>query len=188
MASVESVPAYLHPGVPVSHPPHLEGDPSLATEILPGPPSLASLQQANLPRKDNKKPTVPYSYLPGSDPGTTYTTHFTVGSVSAAPTAMDGSRRKRARLDKGYVCKHPPYTRTANLTVNLSLLPAHSPSRRPAPQNLFQRLSLRRHTRQQCWRQVSTCFRSQSRSGSASRGPYRTAGSRRFVIASLVGL
>lgn len=105
MASVESVPAYLRPGVSVSHPPHLEGDPSLATEILPGPPSLASLQQPTVPRKDNvKNPAVSYSYLPGSDPGTTYTTHFTVGTVSAAPTDMDGTRRKRARLDKGYVC------------------------------------------------------------------------------------
>ncbi|RDX42656.1 hypothetical protein OH76DRAFT_86840 [Lentinus brumalis] len=103
MASVEGVPAYLHPGASVSQPPHLEGDPSLATEILPGPPSLATIQQAasGIPKKDNKKPTVTYSYLPTSDPGTTYTTHFALGSISAAPTDMDGTRRKRARLDKG---------------------------------------------------------------------------------------
>ncbi|KAI0710388.1 hypothetical protein C8T65DRAFT_708234 [Cerioporus squamosus] len=101
MASVEGVPAYLQPGASVSQPPHLEGDPSLATEILPGPPSLASIQQAVIPKKDHKKPTVTYSYLPASDPGTTYTTHFALGSISAAPTDMDGTRRKRARLDKG---------------------------------------------------------------------------------------
>ena len=106
MASVESLPAYLHPGVPVSHPSHLDGDPSLATEILPGPPSLTTIQQPSVPRKDNNKtPTLSLSYLPSSDPGTTYTTHYTVGSASAAPTDMDGTRRKRARLDsKGYVC------------------------------------------------------------------------------------
>ena len=103
MASVEGVPAFLHSGVSVSQPPHLEGDPSLATEILPGPPSLAALQQAVIQKKDHKKGSVTYSYLPASDPGTTYTTHFALGSMSAAPTDMDGTRRKRARLDKGYV-------------------------------------------------------------------------------------
>lgn len=104
MASVESVPAFLQPGVSVSQPPHLEGDPSLATEILPGPPPLASLHQAAILKKDPKKPSVTYSYLPASDPGTTYTTHFALGLVSAAPSTMDGTRRKRARLDKGCVC------------------------------------------------------------------------------------
>ncbi|KAM5535620.1 hypothetical protein V8D89_010787 [Ganoderma adspersum] len=101
MASVESIPAYLQPGVSVSQPPHLEGDPSLATEILPGPPSLASIQQAGLPRKDHKKAAVSFSYLPSADPGTTYTTHFAMNPLSAAPVDIDGTRRKRARLDKG---------------------------------------------------------------------------------------
>ncbi|KAI0637273.1 hypothetical protein C8Q77DRAFT_558604 [Trametes polyzona] len=100
MASVESVPAYLHQGVSVSQPPHLEGDPSLATEILPGPPPLGSIQQAGLPRKDHKKATIAYSYLPASDPGTTYSSHF-ASALPAASTDMDGARRKRARLDKG---------------------------------------------------------------------------------------
>ncbi|TBU28935.1 hypothetical protein BD311DRAFT_662317 [Dichomitus squalens] len=101
MASVESAPAYLQPGVSVSQPPHLEGDPSLATEILPGPPPLASIQQAGVPRKDHKKSSVSYSYLPSADPGTTYTTHFAMTALSAAPADLDGARRKRARLDKG---------------------------------------------------------------------------------------
>ncbi|OSD02774.1 hypothetical protein PYCCODRAFT_1435055 [Trametes coccinea BRFM310] len=100
MASVESVPAYLHPGVQVSQPPHLEGDPSLATEILPGPPPLSSIQQAGLPRKDHKKTAIAYSYLPASDPGTTYASHI-ASIIPAAATDMDGPRRKRARLDKG---------------------------------------------------------------------------------------
>ncbi|KAI0747830.1 hypothetical protein C8Q80DRAFT_1168672 [Daedaleopsis nitida] len=117
MASVESVPAFLQPGVSVSQPPHLEGDPSLATEILPGPPPLASLHQAGLPKKDPKKPSVTYSYLPASDPGTTYTTHFAQGLVSAAPSAMDGSRRKRARLDKGVESSRSQRASARNLAV-----------------------------------------------------------------------
>jgi hypothetical protein len=42
------VPVYMPPGVPVVQPPHLEGlsDLSLSTEILTGPPSLLSVQQA----------------------------------------------------------------------------------------------------------------------------------------------
>ena len=104
MASVESLPAYLLPGVPVVQPPHLEGDPTLATEILPGPPSLSSVQQTGLPRKDHKKTVSAPSYLPTSDPGTTYGGHM-VSPVSATMTAadLDGPRRKRARIEKKYV-------------------------------------------------------------------------------------
>ncbi|KAI9056681.1 hypothetical protein FKP32DRAFT_1440872 [Trametes sanguinea] len=113
MASVESVPAYLHPGVQVSQPPHLEGDPSLATEILPGPPPLSSIQQAGLPRKDHKKTAIAFSYLPASDPGTTYASHIAsiIPAAAAAATDMDGPRRKRARLDKG-----TPHVTPANFT------------------------------------------------------------------------
>ncbi|CCM02914.1 uncharacterized protein FIBRA_05028 [Fibroporia radiculosa] len=81
MASVESVPAYMLPGVPVVQPSHLEGDPSLATEILPGPPSLLSIQQAGLPRRDHRKTVSIFSYLPTSDPGTTYTGHMETGKI-----------------------------------------------------------------------------------------------------------
>ncbi|KAG6816942.1 hypothetical protein H0H87_001457 [Tephrocybe sp. NHM501043] len=70
-AAKASVPAYMLPGVPVFHPPHLEGDSSLATEILPGPPSLVSTQQAML-KRDPKKPSTAFSYLPPADPGSTY--------------------------------------------------------------------------------------------------------------------
>ncbi|KAF9818920.1 hypothetical protein IEO21_02458 [Rhodonia placenta] len=76
MASVESVPAYMLPGVPVVQPAHLEGDPTLATEVLPGPPSLISVQQAGQPRKDHRKTVAVFSYLPSSDPGTTYSGHL----------------------------------------------------------------------------------------------------------------
>ncbi|GJE97073.1 hypothetical protein PsYK624_132830 [Phanerochaete sordida] len=99
MASVEGIPACLHAAATVTHPPHLEGDPALATEILPGPPPLSTVQQPGQLKKDHKKtPFVP-SYLPTSDPGTTYG----IGAVStmATPTEVDGPRRKRARLDKG---------------------------------------------------------------------------------------
>jgi hypothetical protein len=91
--------AYLLPGVSVVQPPHLEGDPVLATEILPGPPSLISVQQsAN--RRDPKKPTAPvFSYLPTSDPGTTYS-GLMAGTLTGNQE-IDGSRRKRARIDKG---------------------------------------------------------------------------------------
>lgn len=70
MASA-SIPAYLLSGVPVLQPSHLEGDASLATEILPGPPSLVSVQQSVL-KRDPKKPLMAFSYLPSSDPGSTY--------------------------------------------------------------------------------------------------------------------
>ncbi|KAL0071640.1 hypothetical protein AAF712_001497 [Marasmius tenuissimus] len=71
MSSTASLPAYLLPGVPVLQPPHLEGDASFATEILPGPPPIASVQSSIL-KRDPKKPATMYSYLPASDPGTTY--------------------------------------------------------------------------------------------------------------------
>ena len=97
-ASAASVPAYLLPGVQVIQPPNLEGDATLATEILPGPPSITSIRQ---PKKiDARKPhTIPLSYLPLSDPGTTYT--GLAGGIM--PLQDTGSRRKRARVDRGYV-------------------------------------------------------------------------------------
>jgi hypothetical protein len=92
-----NVPAYLLPGVLVAHPPHLEGDPALATEILPGPPSLVSTQQL-AQKRDPKKPNTVISYLPVSDPGSTYS-GLMAGTL--AGQEVDGPRRKRARVDKG---------------------------------------------------------------------------------------
>lgn len=101
MASVEGIPACLFAAPTVTHPPHLEGDPALATEILPGPPPLASIQQPAQSKKDHKKASLALSYLPTSDPGTTYGAN-TVSSMAAA-AEVDGPRRKRARLEKGCV-------------------------------------------------------------------------------------
>lgn len=70
------------------------------------PPPLASVQHAGVPRKDHKKTTQSLSYLPTSDPGTTYGAN-TVSMMAAAATEVDGPRRKRARLDK--VCVIPPH-------------------------------------------------------------------------------
>ncbi|KAA1478587.1 hypothetical protein DENSPDRAFT_809774 [Dentipellis sp. KUC8613] len=105
MASVASVPAYMLPGAQVVQQPRSNldtGDPSLATEILPGPPSLFSVQQAAV-KRDPMKPTPLLTYLPQHDPGTTYSGISTgplVGSLETNPE-VDGPRRKRARVDKG---------------------------------------------------------------------------------------
>ncbi|KAF8906018.1 hypothetical protein CPB84DRAFT_1889744 [Gymnopilus junonius] len=96
MATTASLPAYMLPGVAIHQPPHLEGDASLATEILPGPPSVASLQQ-NALKRDPRKPSLAYSYLPPSDPGSTYSglTHGTLIGQD-----LEGPRSKRSRVDK----------------------------------------------------------------------------------------
>ena len=104
MTSVEAIPACLLAAPTVTQPPHLEGDPALATEILPGPPPLASVQQHGQPKKDHKKVPLAVSYLPTSDPGTTYGANTV--STMAAVAEVDGPRRKRARLEKGYVLAH----------------------------------------------------------------------------------
>ncbi|KAI0798104.1 hypothetical protein C8Q75DRAFT_740632 [Abortiporus biennis] len=120
MASVEGLPACLLASVPVMQPPHLEGDASLATEILPGPPPLLSLQQTGQSRKDHKKTAPAFSYLPVSDPGTTYTGHMVAPVVTtAAPTLneVDGPRRKRARVDKGSASGRAQRASARNLTA-----------------------------------------------------------------------
>lgn len=99
MATTASLPAYLLQGVTIHQPPHLEGDSTLATEILPGPPSLVSAQQA-AQKRDPRKPSTVYSYLPLSDPGSTYSglMHGTLIGQD-----LEGHRNKRSRVDKGYV-------------------------------------------------------------------------------------
>lgn len=104
MASTASLPAYALPGVPVHQPPHLEGNPSLATEILPGPPPLVSAQQS-AQKRDPKKPTISFSYLPPSDPGSTYS-GLMHGTLIGQDLLTEGSRVKRSRSEKAYVPYH----------------------------------------------------------------------------------
>ncbi|KAI9509944.1 hypothetical protein F5148DRAFT_1183357 [Russula earlei] len=104
MTSVASVPVYMLPGAPALPPPRsaLEtGDPNLATEVLPAPPTLSSVLQAS-GKRDPRKPVPTMSYLPQRDPGTTYAGVLTgpiIGSLESIPE-VDGPRRKRVRLDK----------------------------------------------------------------------------------------
>lgn len=105
MTSVASIPVYMLPGAPVLQPPRsaLEtGDASLATEVLPAPPTLSSVLQAS-GKRDPRKPVPTMSYLPQHDPGTTYAGVLTgpiIGSLESIPE-VDGPRRKRVRLEKG---------------------------------------------------------------------------------------
>jgi hypothetical protein len=106
MTSVETVPPFLQATVPILQPSHLEGDPTLATEILPGPPSLLSVQQSAV-RKDTKKPSFALSYLPTSDPGSTYSVLGLAHTPTVVSMGVDGPRRKRPRTSK--VCVPLPF-------------------------------------------------------------------------------
>lgn len=89
------------PGVSVVQPPHLEGDASLATEILPGPPPAATIQQMAL-KRDPKKPSMAYSYLPPSDPGSTYS-----GIMHGTLVGLDPEGCSKRAKDKGCVLRLP---------------------------------------------------------------------------------
>lgn len=102
MASTARMPAYMLPGVDIQHPAHLEGDASLATEILPGPPSLVSAQQS-AQKRDPRKPSTAYTYLPHSDPGSTYSGLMHGTLIGHEP--VEGPRAKRSRLDKACVLR-----------------------------------------------------------------------------------
>lgn len=111
------------PGAPALQPPRsaLEtGDPNLATEVLPAPPTLSSVLQAS-GKRDPRKPVPTMSYLPQHDPGTTYAGVLTgpiIGSLESVPE-VDGPRRKRVRLEKGYVLKCSPCVRRQVLLRSL---------------------------------------------------------------------
>jgi len=96
MTSVASIPVYMLPGAPALPPPRsaLEtGDPNLATEVLPAPPTLSSVLQAS-GKRDPRKPVPTMSYLPQRDPGTTYAGVLTgpiIGSLESVPE-VDGPR------------------------------------------------------------------------------------------------
>ncbi|KAJ8508532.1 hypothetical protein ONZ45_g9203 [Pleurotus djamor] len=94
-ATAASLPSYMMPGVPVVQPPHLDGDSSLATEVLPGPPSIASVQQAALKGAVKK----PVSYLPPKDPNSTYAALLAITPQASLPQ-VEGPRTKRMRTDR----------------------------------------------------------------------------------------
>ena len=102
MATTAGLPVYMLPGVPIRQPTHLEGDSSLATEILPGPPSLLSAQQS-AQKRDPRKPSIAYSYLPPKDPGSTYSgiMHGTLVGQE-----LDGPPTKRSRIDRRCVLSY----------------------------------------------------------------------------------
>lgn len=104
-----TVPVYLLAGAPVLQQPRAgqdSGDPSLATEILPGPPQVSSVKQTAA-RRDSKKYAPLVSFLPQHDPGTSYAgmaaAPVTGTGILEANLEVDGPRRKRARVDKGCV-------------------------------------------------------------------------------------
>ncbi|KAF8514024.1 hypothetical protein JB92DRAFT_2920657 [Gautieria morchelliformis] len=98
-APLSTQPAYMLAPVTAVHPPDLEtDDPSLATEVLPAPPPLASIVGQ---RRDShlRRPTQVFSYLPASDPGTTYS--GLMGGLGLVLVPEEESRlRKRARTEK----------------------------------------------------------------------------------------
>jgi len=123
MTSVETVSSVLQASVPISQPSHLEGDPALATEILPGPPSLLSVQQSAV-RKDTKKPSFALSYLPTSDPGSTYSVLGLAHTPTIVSMGVDGPRRKRPRTSKVCVSVSFNHSSCANPVVFFSFLTA----------------------------------------------------------------
>ncbi|KAL1691417.1 hypothetical protein GGG16DRAFT_124900 [Schizophyllum commune] len=97
MVATPGLPPALLAQVPVSQPAHLEGDNSLATEILPGPPSVQSARLAALKRDPHSK-KAQYLYLPAADPGTSYAgiAGFGFANEVDEPVETNGKRSKTA--------------------------------------------------------------------------------------------
>ncbi|KAF8919486.1 hypothetical protein CPB85DRAFT_1276864 [Mucidula mucida] len=123
MASTASTPTYMLPGVAVCQPEHLEGDATLATEILPGPPPLLSVQQSA--QKRDAKHSIVYSYLPASDPGTTYS-----GIVHGTLIGQDSLEAlgKRTRVEKSAVTGRAQRASARNQPQQVSALDPPVPS------------------------------------------------------------
>ncbi|GJJ12447.1 hypothetical protein Clacol_006689 [Clathrus columnatus] len=116
--------AYLFEPIAVVQPPELEtDDPSLATVVLPAPPPL------NSQRRDYRRPQNIFSYLPASDPGTTYSGLMGGLGLTLIPPEDEGGRlRKRQRTDRNFVSRsihssHPsvvqPQPQPASSTAKL---------------------------------------------------------------------
>ncbi|KAF8502553.1 hypothetical protein BU17DRAFT_58719 [Hysterangium stoloniferum] len=122
-------PAYLFEPIVAVHPPDLETeDPTLATVILPAPPPLASI---NGQRRDShlRRSAQVFSYLPASDPGTTYSGLMGGLGLSLIPEE-EGRLRKRPRTDKSSINTRAQRSsaRGLNPTASTSLLPPLEPS------------------------------------------------------------
>ncbi|KAF8590137.1 hypothetical protein K439DRAFT_1657461 [Ramaria rubella] len=119
------------PAAPVSavHPPDLEtDDPSLATEVLPAPPPLASITGQRR-ASHLRRPAQVFSYLPATDPGSTYT--GLMGGLGLVLVPEDEGRlRKRARTDKSTINNRAQRAsaRSLNPTVAHGLLPPQEAS------------------------------------------------------------
>ncbi|KIJ29854.1 hypothetical protein M422DRAFT_268631 [Sphaerobolus stellatus SS14] len=101
-SSLSAQKAYLLEPITVIQPPDLEtDDPSLATVILPAPPPLTSIS-SNRKESHVKRQNL-ISYLPASDPGTTYSGLMGGLSLNLAPSEEEGRLRKRARTERRYV-------------------------------------------------------------------------------------
>ena len=105
-STVTSLPACFLPPfpLPLEAPVALDGvDISLATEVLPAPPPLF-VPNSKRPSDYLRKKVLP-SYLPSTDPGSTYNAGTGVIVVEDASveeeTADQGSKRKRQRTEKG---------------------------------------------------------------------------------------
>lgn len=162
MASATEVEACLNEPVTVLGHSGLESDATLATEVLPGPPPLLTVQHS-FQKRDLKKPV--YSYLPATDPGTSY-----CGSAHGTTSQPDPS--SDLLRDKGYVLLLCPsllltYPSSFCTCPNLTLLgPSIFPTRyNPWSQNSTgrgQRASARNHNGQ------STVVTNQQPASSAS--------------------
>ncbi|KDQ20354.1 hypothetical protein BOTBODRAFT_27778 [Botryobasidium botryosum FD-172 SS1] len=97
------LPACLLPPFPpvLKAPLQIDGsDPSLSTEVLPAPPPISFIQVP--PKRDLKRPYI--SFLPTSDPGTTYGTGAaSTLALGAAPDDPIRRTAKRARVEKTHL-------------------------------------------------------------------------------------
>lgn len=109
-SSSSTASACLFEPIAVSQPPELEtDDPTLATVVLPAPPPLNSQRRD----RDYKRPQNIFSYLPASDPGTTYSGLMGGLGLTLIPPEDDlhegGRLRKRQRTDRSFASRsiHP---------------------------------------------------------------------------------
>ena len=90
---------------PLEAPIHFDGtDISLGTEVLPAPPPLTLGINPKRPNDPTRRRALP-SYLPSTDPGSTYNAGLGVKVIEYTATDEEGdgergSKRKRQRVEK----------------------------------------------------------------------------------------